>query len=154
MAYVMFEDLYGSIELVIFPRVLSSFLSLIKTGEIVLVRGRINLREDEETKILADSFDAYTETASGHDSPSRQKSKQSSAPPGLYLRVSSMNGEDYRRASLVTAVFEGRFPLYIRFRDTGKLMRAPDSMSVTPNEVMINELERIVGKENVVFIGD
>jgi hypothetical protein len=66
--------------------------------------------------------------------------------------LSSEKGEDYRRALLVTDIFNGPVPLYIRFKDTGKLMRAPRSMFVEPNDVMIAEIERILGKENVAYV--
>ncbi|HPU58534.1 MAG TPA: hypothetical protein PLG48_03350, partial [Candidatus Avimonas sp.] len=82
--------------------------------------------------------------------PKNQKKQK--APPGLYLRVSSAKGEDYRRACLVTNVFDGTVPVYIRFQDTGKLLRVPQNMFVEPNEVMLEELRRILGKDNVVYI--
>ncbi len=150
MAYVTFEDLYGSIELLVFPSVLSKYFSLIKPGEIILVRGRINAREDESPKIIADYVE-YAPRADKADGLSPHKHKKS-APPGLYLRICSEQSEDYRRASMITAVFEGSVPLYIRFDDNKKLMRAPKSMYVSPNDIMLEELKRLLGRDNVILI--
>lgn len=150
MAYVTFEDLYGSIELLVFPSVLTKYFSLIKPGEIILVRGRINAREDEPPKIIADYFE-YAPRVDKVDELRPQKRKRST-PPGLYLRVSSEQSEEYRRACLITSVFEGSVPLYIRFDDKKKLMRAPKSMFVSPNDVMLEELKRLLGHDNVVLI--
>lgn len=155
MAYAVLEDLYGSIELIIFPRVLSRFASFIHLGELVIVLGRISIREDEEPKIIVDSLDKNTEispTQLGLNESTRYRNKTHEAPPGLYLRISSADGEDYRRICLVTSVFEGTVPIYIRFQDNGKIMRAPEHMAVSPNDVMLKELSRIIGKENVVFV--
>lgn len=164
MAYVTLEDLYGSMELLVFPRVLSASLSQLQAGKVLLVRGRLSMREDEEPKLLADSFSPAPEpggalplpgtgernVASGK-SPQPEPAKKS-AHPGLYLRVSSQNGADYKRACLVTGIFDGPAPLYFRFRDTGKLLRAPASMAVWPNEVMLRELRSLLGEENVALV--
>lgn len=58
----------------------------------------------------------------------------------------------YKRACLVTAVFDGSWPLYIRFQDTGKMVRAPQHMCVWPHPVMLDELRRILGDDNVALI--
>lgn len=155
MAYAKFEDLYGSIELIIFPRTLSEFSSFIKNGIVVLVNGRISIREDEEPKIIVENIQSAPEENDDllfTKKRAVKKNKCKSAPPGLYLRISSANGEDYRRLCLVANVFNGSVPMYIRFQDTGKLMRAPLNMAVDPNSVMLEELRRFLGKDNVVYI--
>ena len=170
MAYVVLEDLYGSMELLVFPRVLSVNLGLLKPGNVLLVRGRLSMREDEEPKLLADAFETApepggplppgfapmavrrTDKQEVSSDPPASSVKKTAAPPGLYLRVSSKGGPDYRRACLVTGIFDGPAPLYFRFRDSGKLLRAPLSMGVWPNEVMLRELRRILGEENVAMV--
>ena len=46
MAYCTLEDLTGSIEVLVFPKTLQKFHSIIETDRIVLMTGRINLQED------------------------------------------------------------------------------------------------------------
>ncbi|MDD2417649.1 MAG: DNA polymerase III subunit alpha, partial [Oscillospiraceae bacterium] len=152
MAYVIIEDLYDSIELLVFPRVLTRYSSLLKPGEVVLVRGRISIKEEEEPKLLVDSIDPPPQPESIRPKAAAEKKSHRTTPSGLYLRVSSVSGEDYKRACQITGVFDGSVPIYIRFDDTGKLMRAPKSMAVWPNQVMLDELKRVLGEENVAFI--
>ncbi|MDD2361659.1 MAG: DNA polymerase III subunit alpha [Oscillospiraceae bacterium] len=152
MAYATIEDLYGSIELLVFPRVLTRYSSLLKPGEVVLARGRISIKEEEEPKLLVDSIEPPPQPEELNSKAKSGKKSHKKTPTGLYLRVTSANGEDYKRACLVTSVFDGGAPMYIRFNDTGKLMRAPKSMAVWPNQIMLDELKRILGEENVVFI--
>lgn len=52
MAYATLEDMAGSIELVIFPKALAQCGHLLQAGRVVVARGRINVREDEDPKIL------------------------------------------------------------------------------------------------------
>ena len=49
-------------------------------------------------------------------------------------------------------VFDGNVPLYIRFSDTGKLMRAPNALFIDYNEVLDRQLREILGAENVALI--
>ncbi|HSB89661.1 MAG TPA: DNA polymerase III subunit alpha [Anaerolineales bacterium] len=55
MAFVTLEDLQGSIELVVFARLWREVGGWLKTGSIVLVRGRLD-SERGEPKVLADSM--------------------------------------------------------------------------------------------------
>lgn len=163
MAYVSLEDLYGTIELLVFPRVLAQVSTKLTPGAVVTVRGRVSMREDEEPKLLVDRVDPAPEPGTPLPPASDEKrgaengappvrKKAPSARPGLYLRVSSKEGSDYKRACAVTSIFDGPLPLYLRFRDSGKLVRAPLSMGVDPNEPMLRELRAVLGEENVALI--
>ena len=50
-----------------------------------------------------------------------------------------------------TAIFDGRIPLYLYFEDEKKLVRAPVSLFVDENEVLLRELKRLLGEKNVVL---
>ncbi|GAA0122996.1 hypothetical protein UT300018_23130 [Clostridium faecium] len=54
MAFMTLEDLYGSIEVVVFPKTFENCKNLINEDEIVIVKGRVAVREDEQTKILCE----------------------------------------------------------------------------------------------------
>ena len=53
MAFVTVEDLYGSIELIVFENAYLSAQNSLVEENIVLIDGRLSIREDEETKIIA-----------------------------------------------------------------------------------------------------
>ena len=68
----------------------------------------------------------------------------------LYLRLKNMECEEYERARQVLDIFdEGRSPVVFVLSDTGKRLRAPAQMWVDLNDVMISELKRRIGEENV-----
>lgn len=56
MAFASLEDLYGIIELVIFPKTYSSYREYIEEDEIVIVEGRVALEDDEQPKILCEKI--------------------------------------------------------------------------------------------------
>lgn len=53
MAFATIEDLYGSAEIIIFENAYQSAANLLVTDNIVLVEGRLSIREDEDVKIVA-----------------------------------------------------------------------------------------------------
>lgn len=53
MAFVTIEDLYGSMEIIVFDRCYAQYASLLLVDNIVLVEGKFSIREDEEPKIVA-----------------------------------------------------------------------------------------------------
>ena len=53
MAFVTIEDLYGSAEIIVFESVYQSAANLLTVDSIVLVEGRLSIREDEDVKIVA-----------------------------------------------------------------------------------------------------
>jgi len=55
MGFVTLEDLTGQIEGLVFPRVYEKFGAMLKADELVVLTGKLSIREDEETKLLVDS---------------------------------------------------------------------------------------------------
>ncbi len=53
MAFVTIEDLYGTAEIIIFENCYQNCSNILIEDNIVLVEGRLSIREDEETKIVA-----------------------------------------------------------------------------------------------------
>ncbi len=54
MAFVTMEDLYDSIEILVFPKVFERQEALLKEDGFIIMTGRLNVKEDEDPKILAD----------------------------------------------------------------------------------------------------
>ena len=61
MAFVTVEDLYGQAEIIVFDSCYRNCSSALIDENIVVVEGRLSIREDEEAKIVAKSISAFTE---------------------------------------------------------------------------------------------
>lgn len=55
MAFVELEDLYGEVEVVVFPNVYERCAHAITEDNVVVVKGKLNFKEEEMPKLLADS---------------------------------------------------------------------------------------------------
>lgn len=153
MAFVTLEDIFGSMELYVFPKTLAEYSALVAEGKIVLAQGRLSLREDEDAKMICDRFDAAPlPGSSGEIRKAPPVPAKKSKRPGYYIKVPSQSSPLYDRAKKYLAVFDGSTPLYIYFSDTKKLLLAPASMRVSVNEVLTKELKKLLGNENVAFV--
>ena len=53
MAFVTIEDLYGTVEIIVFENCYQNCSNILIEDNIVVVEGRLSIREDEDTKIVA-----------------------------------------------------------------------------------------------------
>ncbi len=53
MAFVTVEDMYGTTEVIIFENCYQNCSNILVEDNIILVEGRLSVREDEDTKIVA-----------------------------------------------------------------------------------------------------
>lgn len=61
MAFLTLEDIYGEIEIVVFPKILQKYSPIIQEDQIIYVRGRLSIKEDDEPKIIAEDIKAFEE---------------------------------------------------------------------------------------------
>lgn len=174
MAFVTLEDTTGSLEALVFPRILQESSGIINVNEAVVVEARVSSREDEETKLVAERFLTVEEAQRipfaqnlGYQRKPAPQQRQESAPvnnpapvqqkssvSGLFIRVPSENSAEYKKAMDFLAVFEGLTPLYIHFADTKKTVKAPTKLWVdatVENGYVPKRLAKILGEENVVM---
>lgn len=58
MAFAQLEDLSGTMEMVLFPRLYEETKSLLEEGALVLLQARVDLR-DEEAKLIVEAMELY-----------------------------------------------------------------------------------------------
>ncbi len=145
MAFITMEDLTGTIEVLAFPKTLMACSEAVRDNAAVVVKGRVSFKEDEGVKIIADDIipiDRYL-----HQEPIESNK---SAKRKLWLKLPSMQGEAFSQVKNLLGIFEGDVPVYLYFADTGEKRRAPRALWCEPSDLLISELERIVGKGNVI----
>ncbi|RME78141.1 MAG: DNA polymerase III subunit alpha [Chloroflexi bacterium] len=85
MAFVEIEDLHGSCELIVFPRAYSAHKDLLAEGNLVVVRGKVELREGRPPQILVDSISnqitTYRPAANGSAGNGQPQANGHPAPP-------------------------------------------------------------------------
>jgi DNA polymerase-3 subunit alpha len=144
MAFITVEDMSGNIEALLFPKTVTSASSLLVNGNIVLLKGRLSLREDKEPSIVCDTIEPCPQPEKAGESKPNKKVKH-----GLFLRVPSESSELTASAENLLAIFDGNTPAYFYYNDSKKY--SAKAVAVDVNEPLVKELKRILGSENVVF---
>ena len=62
MAFAQLEDLYGTIEMIVFPKIYEEYRELLKVDNIIIVEGRISIKEEESAKIICDRISPLKKT--------------------------------------------------------------------------------------------
>ena len=61
MAFITIEDLYGTIEVIAFENVVLKYASYLIEENIIMIEGRLSIREDEKPTIIANSITDFKE---------------------------------------------------------------------------------------------
>ena len=147
MAYVTLEDDTASIEMLAFSNVLSQYGNYIRENLPVVIVGRLSMRDDKEPQIVinrACPMSDYTEQnrlMEEMSGPAVQKTGT------LYLRLPSEEGTLFQKIRAILGMFPGDSQVVVYFADTKQRRGSRCSL----DSRMIPELERVLGKENVVI---
>ena len=162
MGFATLEDLTGAIEMLVFPKVLERVATELMPDTAVIVTGRLSIREDEDPKLLLDEIEPLPTNAEAEEQakragvapqaiPSAPRPAPDEVLPGstLYLRLPSDGA-----IPMVTPLLErsgGPIGVVLYIEATGKKLRAPASMNVTPTKKLIGALRDMLGAKNVVL---
>lgn len=155
MAFVTVEDMLGSIEVIVFPKLLQSVSELLVPSGIITVGGTLSVEEEKDPKILANTVSG----APGSDVKPRQDHGAAAGEPqkrskhkGLFLRFENENDARIHKAKIICSIFEGAYPLYFYYKDKKHYEVQKRECFVAPNETMLAELRRVLGSENVALV--
>ncbi len=156
MAFVDLEDITGSIEVIVFPKTLIQNSSLIAEGNVVVVKGRLDVRDDEPPKLICEFISTPENAQKEQAQPvkpaeTNQEQTAKKKKSGLFLRFPSEGCPEQIQAEKLLAIFEGRTPLYYYFADKKEYRNMPFERFVDVNEPLLDELKKVLGEENVVL---
>ena len=141
MAYVVLEDDTGSMEMLVFARVLGEAGPYLKEGVPVLAEGRLSVRDEKAPQLMCDRVRPL-EHVKGSQPPVEEGGKARR----LYIRIPSLEDPRWEKIRLVLTMFPGTEQMKVRCADTGKLLGTPCLV----HDALIRELQELLGAENVV----
>jgi DNA polymerase-3 subunit alpha len=159
MAFVTLEDLYGSIEIILFPKIFSQYQYLIADNNVIAVTGTLSIEDEKDPKILVKTVSKPSNNKI-LPKPSDYVSKTmfqriedfKKKRTGLFLRFDSVDDERIEKSLAVTSKYSGNKALYFYYMDSKKYILQPKEYCVDINENMINDLKLILGDKNVAVI--
>lgn len=139
MCFCTLEDMTGSIEAVVFPRIYEDVKQLLVPGGILALFGKISVKEDEEPKLLVN--EAY---------PAEDYIKRARATP-IYLRLSSSDSDRIEKIRRICRENPGDTRILAYLTDLGRLTAIREAKSVNASASIITELTGILGSDNIKF---
>ena len=130
MAFVTIEDLYGSAEIIVFEPTYMKAQDILVEENIVIINGRLSIREDDATKIVANDIKNFEE----------------SKPNMLVLNITNLTEEQKAKLRGAIKFFNGEqnnIRVMVKINEELKPCGA-----IYLTDEILKVFEEIVGKEN------
>ena len=171
MAFVTLEDLYGTMEVIVFPTILKKYSSLLVNENAVFIDGRISIKEEEQPKIICDrvrpiknsdaEFTTKANVEEGQNTTYYNREKVDSICKGehfsrrLYIRTDANIDNTVMNATIsLLKFFSGDTPVCFCSKESSgntKKINAGHYMA-DAGETLINELVARFGIDNVKLV--
>ncbi|HYE81488.1 MAG TPA: DNA polymerase III subunit alpha [Clostridia bacterium] len=139
MAFMELEDLYGTLEVIVFPKIFERYRSLLVQDTIVLVDGRISQKEEEAAKIICDAI----------------KPLKKHTGKKLYIKINTgLQPDIIEKLKKVLTVYKGVQQVILvneanKINGKSQIMKADSSIWVDINDKLLEELKEVAGSECV-----
>ena len=143
MAYVTLEDDTGSLEMLVFARVLAECGPYLKENMPILAEGRISVRDEKAPQLMCDRVRPLEQAGTAAPAASEEGGKAKK----LYIRVPSMDDPRWKKIQLILTMFPGEELFKAKFEAENQ-WTSPTPVVVHP--ALVRELEELLGAENVV----
>lgn len=157
MAFITLEDLYGAIEVVVFPQTLKKFNILLNDDSIILIKGAISIDDDEAKLIARDIKDINEEYRFNSEKISFDLKGNSNKPKSkqMNVRIDTVGDEELlMKVFKITRKYPGSDRLVLLPKDQNIDMSKPiaykvPGMYINADEELKKELGSLVGKLNI-----
>ena len=139
MCAVTIEDLYGTIEAVLFPKVYQKFSSVVEVDNVVTINGKLQIRDGHEPSLMIENIAPLV---------SAEKTETKVEVKKQYLAINASGLDSLDDLLEILSGYPGDITVYIK-RD-GKTYKL--SEKIRHCRGLISELEGILNEEDIIFI--
>lgn len=148
MAFMTVEDLYGSTEIIVFDSCYSKAQNILLDENIVLIDGRLSIREDEPVKIVANSITEFNAENINNVNVQGSNSEAIKQKPKVLI-LDITNASETQKDKLRGAIrfFSGdKNNIAVQVNINGELK---PSGAIYCNEEILEQFKEILGNDNV-----
>ena len=142
MAYVMLEDISGTLEVIVFPKTLERHASTLRQDALVTIRGRISERENGAPQIICDEVRSIENYGDRIEAAVSSEPIQIVDKLRVYLRIPSQNSPIYDTLCALLKAFSGKREAILYIEDTKKRMR----IGIASDARLVVRLEELLGR--------
>lgn len=134
MAFIVIEDLYGTIECIVFPKTLQDYGSLLEENQFVIIEGSLNMKDEEQPKVLTNKVRPLKKMETNK----------------LYIRIKEKDDISLlKKAKNIFKKHQGNVPIYVYIEKDKKTFRAERDLWINLNDDLIKELSLVFGEGSV-----
>ncbi len=137
MAFITLEDLVGTVEIVIFPKVYERFRNLLEEDSKVFVRGRVSGEEEKDSKLICDKIWSFSDI-----------------PRELWVQFADMGSFEKQESDLYSFIREeeGKDRVVIYVRNPRQVKRLSENWGITVSDELLHSLRERFGEANVKVV--
>ncbi len=137
MAFLTLEDMYGAMEVIVFPRDYEKNASYINVDEKVFVTGRVQAEDEKDGKLVASSIVPFSQM-----------------PKTLWLQFADKEQYLAMNEGLqeILGQSEGKDNVVIVLKDTRQMKKLPPNHNIEADAKLIGQLMALLGEENVKLV--
>lgn len=134
MAFLTLEDLYGTVEVIVFPRDYDKYRAYLEEDRKVLIRGRVNVEEDKPAKLICQEIIPFSAV---------------SRELWIQFRDKEQYMEEEEELLKLLLPYEGNNRVCIFCRKERAVKKLPMSRNVSLETELMEQLEALYSKENI-----
>ena len=143
MEFVRFEDLYGAVELTVFPNMYEKYKNILEEDKVLLIKGTLNISERDGANIIVSSIIDANKLNLDDKSDCKK----------LFLRLKNDKDSDLiRQIQNALYKYKGKDTVNLFFEESKKGFKLNNYSVDVTNCNLIQELENIIGKVNVKIV--
>jgi DNA polymerase-3 subunit alpha len=134
MAFVSLEDMFGTVEVIVFPRAYEKNRPKLEEGRRVFISGRVTDDDENDLKVICDKVIEFDEI-----------------PGQIWIQFENeemMNREDPKIREMLD-VYDGKSMLIYYVKDIKKIIKNPTSVGVQICRELLDKLSGMYGEDNV-----
>lgn len=153
MAFITVEDLYGSTEVIVFDSCYSKCSDLLLVDNIVLVDGRISIKEDEDVKIIANNimdFNNYFENIGNNTGENNNLNINSiKKSNNMVINITNMNEDVKAKLRGAIRFFSGdKNNFSVKVKNGEQILPCG---GIYLNKEIFEQFKEIAGEENIII---
>lgn len=137
MAFITIEDLAGTIEVILFPRVYEKYKEYLEDGKKVFIRGKASIEPDRDSKLKCEILIPFE-----------------NIPGKLWIKYHKQQDfiDDQGRLMDILRTYPGSDSVIIYIEETNTKKQV--NIRISPEDILLKNLSEIYGENNVKLVRD
>ena len=128
MAFVTIEDVFGPIEVLVFPKILTRYSYLLQEESVVMIEGKLSIREDEEPKLLCERVSAIDNIED--------------IPKTIFIKIPTKDNSAIEKLKNISKNHSGDVAVCFYIEDTKERLYVPQNLKLSGTGDCMDELKK------------